>query len=178
MNHKNKLTTLSLLSVTTVGAIGALSEPAISSVRSIVVHAQDKSENIAKFYPNIKANSATEVAKNKYKITGVIDKDNKLPTVESGNDPSWIPHIDEAHITIPDGSSINNGDTITFFMTTHNSDSSFEKLNGQSVIHAGEQVGSLRVEKIQKSIRDIQWGPKNEQGQYNVADFENPSQKI
>lgn len=178
MNHKNKLTTLSLLSVTTVGAIGALSEPAISSVRSIVAHAQDKSADVSKFYPDIKANSATEIARNKYTITGVIDKDNKLPTVESGNDPSWIIHKDEVSISVPDTANIKGGDTITFFMTTFGSSEALDKLNSQPVTYKGEQLGSFATEKVHNSVRDVQWGPKNEQGQYNLDDFSKPSQRV
>ena len=178
MNHKNKLTTLSLLSVTTVGAIGALSEPAISSVRSIVAHAQDKSADVSKFYPDIKANSATEIARNKYTITGVIDKDNKLPTVESGNDPSWIIHKDEVSISVSDTANIKSGDTITFFMTTFGSSEALDKLNSQPVTYKGEQIGSFATEKVHNSVRDVQWGPKNEQGQYNLDDFSKPSQRV
>lgn len=178
MNHKNKLTTLSLLSVTTVGAIGAVSEPAISSIRSIVAHAQDKSADVSKFYPDIKANSATEIARNKYTITGVIDKDNKIPTVESGNDPSWIIHKDEVSISVPDATGLKGGDTITFFVTSHGSSEAFDKLNSQPVMYKGEQIGSFKTEKVHNSIRDVQWGQKNEQGQYNLEDFSNPSQRV
>jgi G5 domain protein len=66
----------------------------------------------------MKASSKTEIARNKYEITATIDKENKLPAVNSGKDPSWVLHLDEVSIKIPDTSGMKEGDTITFFMTT------------------------------------------------------------
>lgn len=95
--------------------------------------------------------SKTEIPRSKYTITAKVDKNNELPK-DQNTDSSWVPHTNQVHIEINDLSGLKEGSTITFFKNGN-----YGVWNGDVKDSNGTVVGTIKTEKILRSIRQVQF---------------------
>ena len=99
--------------------------------------------------------SKTEIPRNKYKITAKVDKNNELGGGSNKNgvlDSSWVLHTNSVDISIPDVKGLKSGSTITFFKNGH-----YGTWHGNVQDSSGNVVGTIKTEKVTKSLRDIEY---------------------
>lgn len=95
--------------------------------------------------------SKTEIPRSKYTITAKVDKNNELPK-NNEKDSSWVMHTNQVHIEMNDLSGLKEGSTITFFKNGN-----YGVWNGDVTDSNGTVVGTIKTEKILRSIRQAQF---------------------